>query len=111
MQAVLRIDALPDEALEAAALFYAEYVPQIRDALDGDVESLAILLPGAPHDHTAWRKAAVQDLAREVAPKRINVVTGRDCPAMDATLEWLESAPGITGQLLPVDGTAATITA
>ncbi len=109
MQAVLRIEELPDEALEAAALFYAEHVPQAREMLGADAEALVIILPTAPHDHAAWRRAAVQDLAREAAPKRINLVSGENADAITATVEYLANAPGVTGQLLHTNGAAATI--
>ncbi len=111
MQAVLRIEELPEEALEAAALFYAEHVPQAREMLATDAEALVVVLPMAPHDHAAWRRAAAQDLAREAAPKRINLVSGDSSDTITATLEYLAKAPGVTGQLLPTDGAAATFTA
>ncbi|WP_114521912.1 Rossmann fold domain-containing protein [Altererythrobacter sp. ZODW24] len=110
MQTVLRIEELPEEALEAAALFYAEHVPALREALSGEAGSLVVVMPAAAHDHAAWRRAAVQDLAREAAPKRVNFASGDNADAMTATLEYLANAPGVTGQLLPVDGAAATIT-
>ncbi|WP_336986994.1 Rossmann fold domain-containing protein [Altererythrobacter aquiaggeris] len=102
MQAVFRIDSLPAEAVEAAALFYAEYVPMARKQLADATDALAIVLPGAPHDHTAWRRAAAQDLARAAAPVRVNILSGGDDAAMEASLAWLAQAPGITGQLLPL---------
>lgn len=100
-QAVLRIDGLPEGALDAAARFHREWLPKARQALAAD-ESLVVLFPGAAYDHRGWRLAAVQDLAREAAPKRVNAVAGGDGQAIAAAIEWLARAPGITGQLLAV---------
>lgn len=107
MQIVLRIEGLPDGALDAAAAFHALHMPKVRDALDGKAGALALVFPHAAYDHAGWRKAAIADLARSAAPKRVNGVTGKDAEALAATLDWLEQAPGITGQLLPVDGAGA----
>jgi hypothetical protein len=98
-QAVLRIEGLPESALDAAAAFHTEWLPRAR--ADGD---LVLVFPAAPYDHRGWRLAAVQDLAREAAPKRVNAVAGEDEQAIAETLAWLSAAPGITGQLLAVDG-------
>lgn len=67
-------------------------------------EDLAIVFPSAPYDHRGWRLSAVQDLAREAAPGRVNGVVGDDRDAIAATVDWLASSPGVTGQLLAVDG-------
>jgi hypothetical protein len=104
MQAVLRISGLPTAALDAAASFHGEHLPRARAQLAGEADALALVFPQAPYDHAGWRKAAVADLAREAAPKRVNGVAGDSGPAIDATLAWLAQAPGITGQLLAVDG-------
>jgi hypothetical protein len=101
-QAVLRIEGLPSGALDAAAAFHADWLPRAREAL-ADAETLAIVFPAAAYDHRGWRLAAVQDFAREAAPKRVNGVAGDDEPAVAATLDWLERAPGVTGQLLAVE--------
>jgi hypothetical protein len=103
-QAVLRIDGLPAEALDAAAAFHAEWLPKARALLDPPLrgEDLALVLPSAPYDHRAWRLAVVQDIAREAAPRRVNAVAGDDRGAVDEALAWLAQAPGITGQLLAV---------
>ena len=101
-QAVLRIEGLPNGALDAAARFHGEWLGKAREAL-GTNEALALVCPAAAYDHRGWRLAAVQDLAREAAPKRVNGVAGSDEQAIAATIEWLAQAPGITGQLLAVD--------
>ena len=102
-QAVLDCSALPDNPLEAAARFHAEYSPQIAGLLAG-AESLVIVMSAAPYDHADWRRAVARDLARAHVPKRVNVVGGND---VAATLEYLARAPGVTGQYLPLDGTGA----
>lgn len=100
--AVLHIEGLPRGALDAAVAFHGEWLARAREALRED-EVLTLVFPSAAYDHRGWRLAAVQDLAREAAPKRINAVAGNDPQAIAATIEWLAQAPGITGQLLAVD--------
>ncbi len=102
MQAVLAIEDLPPAALDAAAEFHRRHLGAARELLRGEVDSLVIVFPAAPYDHSDWRRAAIADLAREAAPKRVNGVTGSDARARAETLAWLEGAPGVTGQLLPV---------
>ncbi|UIP06294.1 hypothetical protein LY632_11420 [Erythrobacter sp. SDW2] len=102
-QVVLDCCALPGNALEAAARFHADYLPQLAGLLDG-AESLVIVMPPAPYDHADWRRAVARDLARAHAPRRVNVVGGNDAAA---TLEYLARAPGLTGQYLALDGTGA----
>jgi len=105
-QAVLRIDRLPEGALDAAATFHSEWRPRVA-ALLHDAEALAIVVPPAPYDHADWRQAPARDLARAVAPKRANLIAGRDEPAIAAAVAYLAAAPGVTGQYLPVDGNGA----
>lgn len=99
MQEVVRIDDLPADALDAAAVFHAEHLHAIRTRLEA-VQVLTIIFPPAPHDHRGWRLAAVQDLARAHAPRRVNGIAGADEAEISATLAFLERAPGVTGQLL-----------
>jgi hypothetical protein len=108
-QAVLRVERLPDSALGTAEAFYEAWLPQARAALNPprDGKDLIIVFPSASYDHRDWRLAAVQNLAREAAPQRVNGIVGDDDEAIAATLHWLASAPGITGQLLAVDGRSA----
>jgi len=106
-QTVIRIMDLPDKPVEAAAKFYAEYVPLARDVLDGrgpvaEIEAIALVFPAAGLEHRAWRLAAVQDLAREAAPRRVNGLTGSPEDAIDRATDWLADAAGITGQVLEV---------
>jgi hypothetical protein len=102
-QAVLRVEGLPEAALDAAAAFHADWMPRARGELAAS-EALVLVFSAAAYDHRGWRLAAVQDLAREAAPTRVNAVAGDDQAAVSATVEWLARAPGITGQLLAVDG-------
>ena len=101
-QAVLRIDWLPLGALDAASEFHESWLDEALEALTGEADALAFVLPPAPYDHAGWRRAAVRDLARAVAPKRVNMVAVDDEAAIAATLDYLAWAPGVTGQLLPV---------
>ncbi|MXO89732.1 Rossmann fold domain-containing protein [Pontixanthobacter aquaemixtae] len=102
MQAVLAIDTLPDTALEAAAGFTAQHLPAIREHL-GRGEDLVVVLPQAGYDHADWRRAAVRDLARAYAPVRVNFITAAAQNAVDASVEYLAEAPGVTGQYLPLN--------
>ena len=95
-QAVLRVLDLPAEPLDAAARFFADIVPQVRKLNDVNV---AIVLPHADYCHNAWRLAAIQELAREAAPHRVNAVAG-NAKGVDELLAYLADAPGITGQIL-----------
>jgi len=99
--AVLRIAGLPAGAIEAAAAFYGEWLQQATHLLAGG-NPVAIVMEPAPYDHTDWRRAAARDLARSAAPARVNIVAGDDEPAIAATLAFLESASGVTGQYLPL---------
>lgn len=103
-QSVLRIERLPEGALDAAAAFHADWLIRARDSLANGCNALAIVLPPAPYDHGDWRRAAARDLARAAAPARVNIVAGADDRAIGATIAFLETAPGVTGQYLPVVG-------
>lgn len=102
---VLGASGLPDGALDASAAFFAHVLPQARAACaDGDV---CIVFDPADHTHKAWRLAAVQSLAREAAPGRVNAVASGDDAAIAAALDYLARAPGVTGQLFALDGQGA----
>ena len=107
MQRVLRIDGLPQEAINAAAEFYRCWLAQVRTILTEGTSSLVLVMPFAPHDHRDWRRGLARDLAREAAPCRVNVIAGGNDAAIAATLEYLALAPGVTGQLLLTDGQGA----
>jgi hypothetical protein len=101
-QAVLRVESLPEAALDAASVFHADWLAKVREALAA-IDSLALVFPAATYDHRGWRLAVVQNLAREVAPRRVNGIAGADESAIAGAIDWLAQAPGITGQLLAVD--------
>lgn len=107
---VLRIQGLPEHPLDAAAGFYAKHAASIRGDLRGHPgDNVVIVFESAGKQHRGWQLAAVQDLAREAAPGRVNAVVGIDDRGIAQTLGWLQRAPGITGQLLPIDPTGAEI--
>lgn len=106
---VLRIEGLPEAPLDAAAAFHAEWMPQTRARLNPPRAgaALALIFPPADHTHRAWRLAAVQALARESAPLRVNALAGDDLAAIESALAYIENAPGLTGQYLALDDTGA----
>ena len=104
--ALLRIGALPDEALAAAAEFHAVVLPRVLAELEGG-ETLTLVFAPADHTHRAWRLAAVQSLARHHAPARVNALASDDERAIAAALDYLAAAEGVTGQYLPLDGNGA----
>lgn len=104
--ALLRVGALPDEALAAAAEFHAAVLPCVLAAIAGDA-TLTLVFAPADHTHRAWRLAAVQSLAREHAPVRVNALASDDESAIRAALSYLGKAEGVTGQYLPLDGNGA----
>ena len=99
-----RVADLPDAPLAAAAQFYARDLAAI-EALPGPV--ITLVLPPADHTHQAWRLAAVQGLARALAPRRVNAVASTSEPAIAAAQGFLAAAPGVTGQLLQLDDNGA----
>ncbi|MFM5952830.1 MAG: Rossmann fold domain-containing protein [Novosphingobium sp.] len=99
----LDITGLPDRPSDAAAAFHGEWMQRITVAVE---DAVLIFMP-ADHTHTAWRIAAVQSLARESAPARINAVASSDPAAIDAALAYLAGADGVTGQYLPLDSAGA----
>lgn len=100
---LVRIAGLPDDPLEAARLFHADHASRLRDA----GADLTLAFPAADHTHRGWRLAAVQMLARSLAPQRINAVSGGSEAAIAAAAAYLEQAPGLTGQLIALDDTGA----
>jgi hypothetical protein len=105
---LIRASDLPGEALAAAAAFHARVLPEVLAALAGGTECLTLVFPPADHSHRAWRLAAVQGLAREHAPLRVNGVESADEAAISAAQAYLATAPGVTGQYLPLDAAGAT---
>ena len=100
---VLRVGPLAQGALAAAARFHAEVLPGIA----GEPDDLVLVFAPADHTHDGWRRAAIQQLARDRAPLRINALSSDDEAAIAAATAYLTAAPGVTGQLLPLDGQGA----
>jgi hypothetical protein len=98
---VIRVHDLPEAPLAAAAHFHAVVVPGIEAQQAGVV---TLVLPAADHTHRAWRAAALGALARALAPARVNAVAGGDAAAQARAIAFVEQAPGLTGQLLALDG-------
>jgi hypothetical protein len=105
---LIRASDLPGEALAAAAAFHVRVLPQVLAALVGEADCLTLVFPTADHSHRAWRLAAVQGLAREHALLRVNGVESADEAAISAAQAYLATAPGVTGQYLPLDAAGAT---
>jgi len=101
------VGPLPDGALAAAAEFHARVLPKVDAKLADTADSCILVFPPADHTHRAWRLAAVQGLARAHAPLRVNAVAGDDPATIVAALAYLDSAHGVTGQLLPLDAVGA----
>lgn len=112
MREVLHLGPLSADALEAAADFHARLLPSIEATLLGGADPLTLVfLPAGSgdedHAHRAWRIAAVQGLARRYAPSRVNAIESDERAAIAAARAWLDDAGGVTGQLLPLNGTGA----
>jgi hypothetical protein len=102
----LQVPPLTDLPSAAAVLFHGEVMGQAAGLLS-QADCLTLIFPPADHTHRAWRLAAVQALAREHAPARINAVAGGSEAAVAAALAYLEAADGLTGQYLPLDDAGA----
>ena len=86
-QGVVEVVGLPEAPIDAAAQFHAACVPQVRDIMAiGDV---VVVFEQAGFMHRAWRLAAIQELAREAAPMRVNGIEGDDTPDVSETLAIL----------------------
>ena len=103
---LLRVGVLPGEPLAASAHFYSAVLPRARAELERG-ETVTLVFAPADHTHRAWRLAVVQGLARQYAPVRINALASNDEKAIAAALAYLETAEGVTGQYLPLDGNGA----
>ena len=106
--ALLRVGGLPEAALAAAAQFHAQVLPLVLKAMAASPAPLTLVFAPADHTHRAWRLAAVQALAREHAPVRVNAIgmksgTIASEAAIAAASAYLDSAGGVTGQLLLLD--------
>lgn len=103
MNRTYQIDGLADRPSEAARQFYQHHWLGLREAIEQSAEALAILLPAAAVAHDDWRRAMVRDLARAYAPKRINAIGGGSPEARAAALDFVDKAPGVTGQYFPLE--------
>lgn len=106
--AIYAVEGLPDAPLAAAARFHAHHVPLIEQAAAAGA-GLTIVFPAADHTHRGWRLAAVQMLARALAPLRINALSGGSSAAVGAAADYLARAPGLTGQLISLDDAGAGV--
>lgn len=93
---VIEARGLPEAPLDAAAQFSNKVVPIVRAGIKG---GCIVLFDPADHTHDAWRYAAIAELAREAAPGRVNAIVGSSVDTIRETLSFLESAPGVTGQV------------
>ena len=107
MNELLHIGPLADDPLDAAADFHARLLPGIEASLSGGADPLTLVFLPAGHEHRGWRLAAVQGLARRFAPSRVNALESDMPAATAAAADWLAAAPGVTGHVLPLDGTGA----
>ena len=100
-----RIDArdLPAAPLDASVEFARRFLDEARKA-SADV---IVLFATADHTHASWRKAVIEELAREAAPRRVNAVVAPDKTGANEVLDFLARAPGVTGQVLEVAGATA----
>ena len=98
-QAVYRVGALPEAAIDASAAFYAQHLPAISLRAGEGPESLVVIFPEATYDHRTWRRAAIADLARAYAPVRIVGLAQGDSSNEARILAYLAAAPGVTGQM------------
>ncbi len=106
-QVVLRVSDLPETPLAAAEAFHSRIPAEILQELAALPmgSDMVLVFPPSGQDHSDWRLAAVRDLARAVAPsRRVNGVVGTQGAAIDQVLQYLASAPGVTGQVFEVDG-------
>jgi hypothetical protein len=102
-----RVGSLPDEPLKAAAEFYADVLPGIVASLENQGAGVVLVFEPADYTHRGWRLAAVQQLARDHAPLRVNAIASDDDRAIGAAMAYLRAAEGVTGQYLPLDGKGA----
>ena len=105
--AALEVQPLPDLPSAAAAAFHLEYLHRAAVLLRDGAQCLTLMFTAADHTHRGWRLAAVQALAREHAPARVNAIAGSSAPAIVAALAYLDAADGVTGQYLPLDDLGA----
>lgn len=94
----IAVDDLPAEPLAAAGLFHQHWLHHVEDILTQG-EDVMIVVTQADHTHREWRRAIAAGLARQYAPRRVNLVAGEGAP-VDELETYLAHAPGVTGQYL-----------
>ena len=130
---LFRVGPLPDEALAAAAHFHAAVLPELLELFktspflfrggagcggcppeavqsetsEGEGLGFVLIFHPADHTHHGWRLAAVQSLARQFVPLRINALASVDAKAIGAAESYLATAQGVTGQFLSLDSHGA----
>ena len=107
---LLRVGALPGDALAAAAEFHEKVLPEVLALLNppaSGMDCVTLVFSPADYTHRGWRLAAVQGLAREYAPRRVNAVASDEEVAIAAACAYLERAEGVTGQYLRLDSAGA----
>ncbi len=104
--AMIRVERLPEAALDAAAAFHARWADEVRNEAARGSEYVVVVMDPAPFDHADWRRAAARDLARAYPDCCINIVAGYDGGAIARMAEFLGRAPAITGQYLPLADSA-----
>lgn len=96
---IYRIAELSDAPLAAAAQFYSDHLPEVSARLK-NADAIAIVLPQAAYDHRDWRLACVRDLARQFAPKRVNMLGAGSDHSVQQTVKFLARSAAMTGQYL-----------
>ena len=104
---LLAVQPLPDLPSAAAAVFHRDFLPRAATLLGSGAQCLTLVFAAADHTHRGWRLAAVQTLAREHVPARVNALAGGNAAAVTAALAYLGAAKGVTGQYLPLDDAGA----
>lgn len=104
---LFRVEVSAGRATEASAEFHARVLPQVLAELAKGPAHMTLVFGRADHTHRGWRLAAVEGLAREYAPLRVNAVVSDDDRAIAGAVRYLERAEGVTGHLLPLDGNGA----
>lgn len=102
MQTVLRIDELPEVPLDASHHFQVNHLDEALVELERSADHLVVILPSSASDHDDWRRTLARDLARKFTPKRAVVLGGGSDDAQAKMLAFLDNAPGVTGQYLPL---------
>lgn len=87
------------EPVAEAAEFYRSHIAPIQQLAE-EHDCVTVIFGGSDKARTVWRRAAIESLAREQAPKRINGISGGQQDRIMATSRYLASAHGITGQVL-----------